>query len=58
MYAEYETYLFAIGIMWWYHDLETLSALVALYEGNPPPIAGGLHLQRASNAELCHFQCY
>ena len=40
-------------ITWWRHDKETLSALQALCEGNPP-VTGGFPSQRASNTELWH----
>ena len=36
---------------WWWLDMETLSALLALCEGNPP-FTGGFPSQRASNVEL------
>ena len=42
---------------WWWHDMETLSALLAICEGNPP-IAGGFPSQRVSrNGSLatCHM---
>ena len=31
-----------IAITCWRHGMETLSALLALSEGNPPAVAGGL----------------
>ena len=40
---------------WRRHDMDTLSALLALCEGNPP-VTGGFLSQRASNAEIwCFF---
>ena len=36
---------------WWCHDMEMLSSLLALCEGNPP-VTGGFPPQRASNAGL------
>ena len=41
---------------WWGHDIETLSALLALCVGNPP-VTGGFPSQRASNVELWYFLC-
>ena len=39
-------------------DMETLSALLALCEGNPP-VTGGFPSQRSSNADLwCFLGCY
>ena len=38
---------------WWFRDMDKLSALVALCEGNPP-VTGGFPSQRATNAELWH----
>ena len=35
---------------WWSHDMETLPALLTLYEGNPS-VTGGFPSQRASNGE-------
>ena len=39
---------------WWRHDMETLSALLALCEGNPPLI-GPPH--KVNNSKLCSFLC-
>ena len=39
---------------WQGHDMETRSVLLALYEGNPPPI-GGFPWQRARNVEPWFF---
>ena len=36
----------SISIAWWRHEVETLSELLALWEGNPP-VTGGFPLQRA-----------
>ena len=36
---------------WWPHDMDTLSAFLALCIGNPP-VTGGFPTQRASNAAL------
>ena len=41
---------------WCHHDMETLSALLALCEGNPL-LSSGFPSQRASNAELWYFAC-
>ena len=38
----------------WGHDMERLSALLALCEGNPP-VTGGFPSQKANNAELWFF---
>ena len=37
--------------LWWCHDMEKISGLLALCDGNPP-VAGGFPSQRASNAKL------
>ena len=39
---------------WWRHPIETLSALVAFWDGNPPA-TGGFPSKRASNAGFCVF---
>ena len=39
---------------WGCHAMGTLSALLALCEGNPP-VTGGFPSQRTSDAELCFF---
>ena len=39
---------------WWHHDMETLSLLLALCEGNPP-VTGGFPSQRASNMSFDVF---
>ena len=41
--------------VWWHHDLETLSALRARYEGKPT--VTGFLSQRTSDVELWHFLC-
>ena len=41
---------------WWHNEMEILSTLQALCEGNPSVI-GGFPLQRASNVELLIFLC-
>ena len=41
---------------WWCHDMETISALLALYDGNPP-ITDKFPSQRTSNVELWCFPC-
>ena len=45
------------SITWWYHAVETLTALLALCEGNPPVTTGGFPSQRASNVDLWYFLC-
>ena len=35
---------------WWYHNMEILSILLALCEGNPP-VTGGFPSQKANNVE-------
>ena len=40
--------------IWWRHDMETLSVLLALCEGTPPA-AVGFPSQMASNAEFWFF---
>ena len=42
---------FIILTTWWRHDMETLSALLALYEGNPR-VTGGFPSQNANDADL------
>ena len=45
-------------IPWWcYNDMEILSALLALCEGNPP-VTGGFLSQRANNEKHRCFICY
>ena len=47
-----------LDIVWWCHDMETLSVLLALYKGNPP-ITGGFPSQRASDRDLwCSLLCW
>ena len=42
---------------WWLHDMDMISILLTLCEGNPL-ITGGFSLQKASNAELwCFLWC-
>ena len=41
--------IFESHLTWWHHDMEALSALLALCEGNPP-VACGFPSQKASNA--------
>ena len=42
---------------WWYHDMELLSALLALCEGNPP-VTDWFPSQRGSNMEFwCFLNC-
>ena len=40
--------------IWWSHEMDTLFAVLAFCEGNPP-VAGGLPLQRANDAKLWCF---
>ena len=46
-----------IHIPWWCHEIDCISALLALCEGNPKVI-GGFQSQRASDAELWCFLWY
>ena len=47
-----------LDIVWWCHDMETLSVLLALYKGNPP-ITGGFPSQRASDRNIwCSLLCW
>ena len=39
---------------WRYHDMKTLSALLAIREGNPL-VTGSFPSQKVSDAELCCF---
>ena len=41
-------------VPWWRHDIETLSALLAICEGNPP-MSGAFPLLRTSNSQLWRF---
>ena len=41
---------------WWSYDMEMLSTLLALCEGNPP-VTSGFPSQRASNEKLWCFIC-
>ena len=43
---------------WWHYEIETLSSLPALCEGNPPPVTSGFPSQKATNVELwCFLWC-
>ena len=41
---------------WWRHGMETITALLALCEGNPP-VTGGFPSRRVSNWERWRFLC-
>ena len=45
------------GWQLWRHDIDTLIALLTLFDGNPPE-TGGFPSKRVSNAELWCFLCY
>ena len=46
------------GYVWRRHTMETVSALLALCEGNPP-VTGGFPSQTASNVgSLCVLRCF